>query len=186
MTNILYKYCFSPTYAAERIPIKNVVDDMHKIAGMCGINSKPQVENMSVPMPQPPKIAPPLPPPVSPEAPKRAKKNKKKLVLKKASPDRGSTISLKGKKRCPKGYTKHTSKPGKCKKNTKKKSPVKKVKSRKKSTNKNTTFPGSKGYGDNYNLKKGRKRCPKGYRKVGNIFAPDRPSQHGRVECLKQ
>ena len=166
MTNILYKYCFSPTYAAERIPIKNVVDDMHKIAGMCGINSKPQVENMSVPMPQPPKIAPPLPPPVSPEAPKRAKKNKKKLVLKKASPDRGSTISLKGKKRCPKGYSKHPSKSGKCRKT------VKKAKSTKKSTPKRSS--------SRLTLPLGRKRCPNGYKKISGDGIKE------KIVCLKK
>ena len=88
-----------------------------------------------------------------------------------------------------KGYSKHPSKPGKCrKKGTKKKSPAKKKSPPKKNKSKKNTdsFPGSKGYGDNYNLKKGRKRCPKGYKKVGTVYAPDRPSQHGRVECLKQ
>ena len=155
MSHILFKYCFSPTYAAERIPIKDVVEDMHKLAGICGINKRPSTENGTVPRPSPPKVSPPIvslpiiPPISSPIAPKANKKNK--LVLRQASPN---TISLKGKKRCPNGYSKHPLKVGKCRKTTKKATRVKSASPTKNNTSQRVTLP------------LGRKRCPAGYKRI--------------------
>ena len=176
LSDILFKYCYSPEYAAKKIPINELKRDLELVSAAAGVKSAPARKTA-----------------------KAVKIAKKKLVLRQASPpaapaaaaaaDNRSVISLPaGKKRCPTGYSKDPSNPKKCrKKGTKKKSPAKKPKSRKKKTKKATgSFPGSRGYGENYNLKKGRKRCPKGYKKVGTIFAPGRPSQHGRVECLKK
>lgn len=151
MSNIMFKYCFSPTYAAERIPIKNVVEDMHKLAGICGINKQPSTENVDVPRPSPPKVSPlMIPTTTSPIAPKSKKKNK--LVLRQASPN---TISLKGKKRCPNGYSKHPSKPGKCRKTAKKATRFKSASPTKNNTSK-----------QRLTLPLGRKRCPSGYKRI--------------------
>ena len=174
LSDILFKYCYSPNYAARKIPINDVKRDLERVSAAAGVKSAPTRKTEAA-----------------------VKKIKKKLVLRQASPapplpvdrktvpDNRSIISLPaGKKRCPTGYLKDPSNPRKCiKKGTKKK-----PKSRKKqSKNKINTFPGSRGHGEGvYNLKKGRKRCPKGYKKIGNVFAPDSPSQDGRVECLKK
>ena len=147
MSNLMFKYCFSPTYAAERIPIKEVVDDMQKVAGICGVSKQPSPENETVARPSPPKVAPPMVPPLT-----KAKKKKIKLVLRQTM---GDTISLKGKKRCPKGYSKHPSKPGKCRKTAKKVTKAKRASpTRKSKTPNRLTLP------------LGRKRCPVGYKKV--------------------
>lgn len=160
MSNIMFKYCFSPTYAAERIPVGKVVEDMHKMAGLCGINKKPSTENNTVSRPSLPTVALPImpqtvsptaPQTVSPTAPKARKKNNK-LVLRQASAD---TVSLKGKKRCPNGYSKHPSKPGKCKKTAKKTTKAKRTSpTRMSHTPKRITLP------------LGRKKCPNGYKRI--------------------
>lgn len=140
MSNILFKYCFSPTYAAERIPINSVISDMKNIAIMCKINKDP-----SYYIPSTPVVA----------------KINRPPGLKTISPaDERQSISLNGKKRCPKGYKKHPTKPGKCRKTVKKgskkkASPKKKTTSKKKST-RYELMP----------LSLGRKRCPKGYKKL--------------------
>ena len=42
MRKVLFKYCFSPNYAAERIPINELLKDMKEISIICGIKEKPQ------------------------------------------------------------------------------------------------------------------------------------------------
>lgn len=162
MSNILFKYCFSPTYAAERIPVESVMRDMRALGRLCGVMQKPTPESPNTPSPVPKAatIALVSPPAAAaapntseamdaalaraaaaardksleedipgearwwssswspPSAPQSAKKMKTKLVLRVASHAKGSpqTVSLKGKKRCPNGYTKHPSKSNKCRK----------------------------------------------------------------------
>jgi serine/threonine protein kinase len=171
MSNILFKYCFSPTYAAERIPVESVMRDMRALGRLCGVMQKPTPESPNTPPPVPKAatialVSPPgardksleeeiLLMPNATYSPQAAKKTKTKLVLRVASHAKGSpqTVSLKGKKRCPKGYSKHPSKSGKCRKTVKK---AKKTSS-KKVTNINTA---------RQSLPLGRKRCPTGYSKV--------------------
>jgi serine/threonine protein kinase len=155
MSNILFKYCFSPTYAAERIPVESVMRDMRALGRLCGVMQKPTPESPNTPSPVPKAatvalVSPPaaaavpntsevmdaalaraaaaardksleediLLKPNAMYAPQSAKKMKTKLVLRVASHAKGSpqTVSLKGKKRCPNGYTKHPSKSNKCRK----------------------------------------------------------------------
>lgn len=42
MRKVLFKYCFSPRYASERIPINELLKDMKEISIICGITEKPQ------------------------------------------------------------------------------------------------------------------------------------------------
>lgn len=167
MSNIMFKYCFSPTYAAERIPIKDVVDDMRKIAGICGVRKNPSTENETVKRPSPPKVAPHMIyPAISPAA---SNPQNKKLVLRQATVDRGDTTSLKGKKRCPKGYSKHPSKPGKCRKTAKKSTKSKRASPKRMShTPQRITLP------------LGRKRCPVRYKRVSD---DDRTT---RIVCARK
>jgi hypothetical protein len=173
MSNILFKYCFSPTYAAERIPVDDVARDMRAIGRLCGV-IKPTPESPKAPPPVPKAatiaVVPPQPP---------AKKTKAKLVLRAASPANGSPeiISLKGKKRCPKGYSKHPWMPTKCRKTAKKANKAKKA-SPKKVTNKNKnvarqSLPGR------ITLPLGRKRCPAGFKKLSG------DGLYTKIVCVK-
>ena len=97
MSNIMYKYCFAPTYAAEKIPINEVIKDMHKLGGICGIVRQPPVENITINNAKPPQVAPPRPPPKEAAI---ATKKKTKLILRADTGKLkiGTTISLKGKR----------------------------------------------------------------------------------------
>ena len=146
MSNIMFKYCFSPTYAAERIPVGEVIEDMHKLAGLCGINRMPATENATVARPTPPNVAPSV---------SKLQRKNTKIVLRQTTVSRGSTISLKERRRCPNGYLKHPSKPGKCRKTVNKS-----TNSRQTSQTRKTATP------QQLTLPPGRRRCPNGYSRV--------------------
>ncbi len=180
LSDILFKYCYSPEYAAKRIPIDQLADDLLKISLAAGVTKAPARQGAAA-----------------------AKKAKKKLVLRQASPAAAaaatrlaSVISLPaGKKRCPTGYSKDPSDPRKCrKKGTKKKkakSPAKKAakakrpKSRKKKTKAKPASPERfQANGTTYiRLPAGRKRCPTGFKKV---LGPEPNAPHVRVLCEKK
>lgn len=158
ISNILFKYCFAPTYAAERIPLNDVLKDLHKLAGMCGVASRPPPE-AQVPVAPAPKAAT-IAIPVA---------TKKKLVLRQDSP---TTIDMKpGRSKCPKGYTKHSSKPNKCKKKTEKK---KGVSPKRAATKKARASPKPI-----HSLPLGRKRCPPGFKKLSG------DGLYTKIVCVK-
>ena len=187
LSDVLFKYCYSPEYATKRIPIDQLADDLEKISFAAGVKKAP-----------------------SRLAAAKAKKIKKKMVLRQASPAAAaaatrlaSVISLPaGKKRCPNGYSKDPDDPRKCrKKGTRKKKSapakkakaVKKPKSKKKRQKKAAPKPKKakspekitmfKANGATYaRLPQGRKRCPKGFKRVlgGEANAP-----HVRILCEK-
>ncbi len=204
ISNILMKYCYSPEFAAKKIDVSELVRDLKEINVVGKFK-----DNRVSPVPSAPKqIKPPV---VKPSLPRKAKTpiqkiqspNTVSLRGKKRCPKgymkvKGTTkcrkkgtatkvsrktmqsqveLSLKGKKRCPTGYKKNP-KTGKCRKTLKT--------TTKKKAQKSNTFPGSPGFVDGtYHLKKGLKRCPKGYKKLGTLFAPGQPSMDGRVQCMK-
>ena len=169
LSDILFKYCYSPDYAAKKIPINDLKRDLELVSAAAGVKSSPARKTAAAV-----KIA------------------KKKLVLRQASPAPAaaaaepSVVSIPaGKKRCPKGYTKEVLNLGqnatktRCrKKGTKanKRSPkaknakkAKKANKTRKSPTKNPTEyitfkEGGKSYIQLRDRK--RRRCPKGYSKV--------------------
>ncbi len=157
ISDILFKYCYSPDYAAKKIPIDQVMSDLELVSAAAGVKSAPQ---------RLPAAA--------------AKKIKKKLVLREATPAAAaatraaSVITLPaGKKKCPTGYSKDPSNPRKCRKKgtkAKKRSPkAKKANKTRKSPTKNPTeYITFKEGGKTYIQLRDRKRtrCPKGYSKV--------------------
>lgn len=158
ISDILFKYCYSPDYAAKKIPIDQVMSDLELVSAAAGVKSAPQ---------RLPAAA--------------AKKIKKKLVLREATPAAAaaatraaSVITLpEGKKKCPTGYSKDPSNPRKCRKKgtkAKKRSPkAKKANKTRKSPTKNPTeYITFKEGGKTYIQLRDRKRtrCPKGYSKV--------------------
>ena len=180
LSDVIFKYCYSPEYAAKRIPVDQLADDLLKISMAAGVPTAPARQGAAA-----------------------AKKAKKKLVLRAASPAAAaatrlaSVISLPpGKKRCPTGYSKDPSDPRKCrKKGTKKKqakSPAKKAAKAKKQKSRKKTKAKAKAEsperfqanGTTYiRLPAGRKRCPAGFKKV---LGPDRLAPHVRVLCEKK
>lgn len=168
MSNIIFKYCLSPTYAAKRIPVEDVVKDMQSIARICGVMRKPTPESSHTPLPVPEAATIDI-------VQLPDKKTKANLNLRAVSPNKGSpqTVSLKGKKRCPAGYSKHPSKPGKCRKTVKK---AKKASPKKNVTNKNVV----KHSPHHITLPLGRKRCPTGYSKVSG------DSKTTQIICVKK
>lgn len=197
ISNILMKYCYSTEFASKKIDVSELVRDLKEINVVGKFK-----DNRVSPVPSAPKqIKPPMPP--KPSLPRKANTPIQKIQ----SPN---TVSLRGKKRCPKGYMKVKGTTKCRKKGTtqkvsrktmqsqvelslkgKKRCPTGKCRktlktTTKKKAQKSNTFPGSPGFVDGtYHLKKGLNRCPKGYKKLGTLFAPGRPSMDGRVQCMK-
>lgn len=114
ISNILMKYCYSTEFASKKINVSELVRDLKEI-NVVG-NFK---DNRKAPSPvplapkgvNPPQIKPPMPPMLSmPRVKKQPKKVGKAVQLKAKSPIRRgpspNEVSLRGKKRCPKGYMK--------------------------------------------------------------------------------
>ena len=170
LSDVLFKYCYSPEYAAKRIPVDQLADDLLKVSMAAGVPTTPERQGAVA-----------------------AKKAKKKLVLRAASPaaapENRSVISLPaGKKRCPTGYSKDPSDPRKCrKKGTKKKRSKSRAKAKKPRSRKKTKAESPERFqanGTTYiRLPAGRKRCPAGFKKV---LGPDRSAPHVRVLCEKK
>lgn len=111
ISNILMKYCYSTEFASKKINVSELVRDLKEI-NVVG-NFK---DNRKAPSPiplapkgvNPPQIKPPMPP--KPQEKKQAKKVGKAVQLKAKSPVRRgpspNEVSLRGKKRCPRGYMK--------------------------------------------------------------------------------
>lgn len=111
ISNILMKYCYSTEFASKKINVNELVRDLKEI-NVIG-NFK---DNRKAPSPvplapkgvNPPQIKPPMPP--RPQEKKQPKKVGKAVQLKAKSPIRRgpspNEVSLRGKKRCPKGYMK--------------------------------------------------------------------------------
>ena len=176
LANIVYKYCLSANYAAEKIPVKQLEKELQEVSNSIrGFKSKGIIKD------EPKKRE---------KHPRKMKKKKMKIKLraKSPSPQQGSLVSIPaGKKRCPNGYVKDIP-TGKCKrKGTKKaakkgKRAVRKAKpTRKKAKKVVRKGMNSQEFEKIYRLKQGtineretlfrardknRKRCPNGYKKV--------------------
>lgn len=170
LANIVYKYCFSGNYAAEKIPVVQLERELQEVSNaISGFKSKGIVKD-SVPA----KI------PVA--KPKKIKK-KIKLKAKTHSAPKATLLSIPaGKKRCPKGYTKENMANGiKCrKKGTKKVAKKAANKTRKSPNNNPAEFFEYKENGKTYIQlrKRGRTKCPKGYTKVR--------IENGYLTCIKK
>lgn len=188
LANIVYKYCLSGNYAAERIPVNKLIKELQDVSKeIKGFKSKGVIEDT-------PKINMAALRKMDKEKRKKEKaaqkkkkeqtKKKKKMKLKlKAKSPKGLLISIPvGKKRCPNGYVKDVP-TGKCrKKGTKKAS--KKAKATRKVKKTKATRKALKNVGTNelfdtrfrvFNSgefrgliarDKTRKRCPKGFKKL--------------------
>ena len=187
LANIVYKYCFSGNYAAEKIPVKQLEKELQEVSNSIrGFKSKGIIED------EPKKR--------EKKAATKKKKMKLKLRAKSPSPQQGSLVSIPaGKKRCPNGYVKDIP-TGKCKrKGTKKvakkaKRAAKKAKpTRKKAKKVVRKGMNSQEFEKFRRLKEGtadqyvtlfrardktRKRCPKGYKKVAD--------RTGSLVCMKK
>lgn len=186
LANIVYKYCLSGNYAAERIPVNKLIKELQDVSKeIRGFKSKGVIEDT-------PKINMAALRRMEKEKHKKEKaaqkkkkkkeqtKKKKKMKLKlKAKSPKGVLISIPaGKKKCPNGYVKDVP-TGKCrKKGTKKAKATKKVK-KAKATRKALKNVGTDELFDpRFRLfnsgefrgliarDKTRKRCPKGFKKL--------------------
>ena len=169
LANILYKYCFSGNYAAEKIPEKELEKELQAVSkAIPGFKSKGIIKDK--------------PEKHKKKAATKKKKMKIKLRAKTPSPQQGSIVSIPaGKKRCPKGYVKDIP-TGKCrKKGTKKAKAARKVAKKPKSKTNSPKMVIIRQAGVTYaHLPQGKKRCPKGFKRVlgGEANAP-----HVRILC---
>lgn len=170
LANIIYKYCLSGNYAAEKIPVDELEKELEAVSkSIRGFKSKGIIEDIELK-------------PVKKPAKKQTKKVKKKIKLKISTESpKGSLISLpRGKKRCPTGYTKDAA-TGKCRKKGTKKAAKKekRVAKKAKKTKKVLKNLGTDELFDpNFRIynsgrfrgliarDKTRKRCPRGFEKV--------------------
>lgn len=158
ISNILMKYCYSPEFASKKIDVSELVKDLKEINVIGNFKDNRKAPSSIPYAPKgvnAPQIKPPMPPakppmPPKPQEKKQTKKVGKALQLKAKSPVRRgpspNEVSLRGKKRCPKGYMKVNGTTKCRKKGTKAKS------SRK--TRRSVHEISMKG-----------KRCPNGYKK---------------------
>lgn len=175
LANIVYKYCFTGNYAAEKIPVKELEKELQEVSkAIRGFKSKGVIKDEAK---RREKKA----------ATKKKKKMKIKLRAKSPIPQQGSLVSIPaGKKRCPNGYVKDIP-TGKCRKKGTKKV-VKKTKTKRKAKHvakkAKATRKALKNVGTNelfdprfrlFNSgefrgliarDKTRKRCPKGFKKL--------------------
>ena len=187
LANIVYKYCLTGNYAAEKIPVKELEKELEEVSkAIRGFKSKGVIKE------EPKKR--------EKKAATKKKKMKIRLRAKSPSPQQGSLVSIPaGKKRCPNGYVKDIP-TGKCrKKGTKKaakkaKRAAKKAKpTRKKAKKVVRTGMNSQDFEKFRRLKEGkadqyvtlfrardktRKRCPNGYKKVAD--------RTGSLVCMKK
>ena len=187
LANIVYKYCLTGNYAAEKIPVEELEMELEQVSkAIRGFKSKGVIDE------EPKKR--------DKKAATKKKKMKIKLRAKSPSPQQGSLVSIPaGKKRCPNGYVKDIP-TGKCrKKGTKKvakkaKRAAKKAKpTRKKAKKVVRTGMNSQDFEKFRRLKEGkadqyvtlfrardktRKRCPNGYKKVAD--------RTGSLVCMKK